>query len=153
MISITAQREALKAVLDTVPGITHVFVRRPEAIQAAQLPAIVLVPGRASYDRHEDGALSLTVRREWTARVYAAQLMTMREGEAEAAAEPFLTAVPATLGAYLRLTDGSGQTFDLEVHNGGDGGVLPLSYSDIAYTGVEVRFFTKTEDYLDPKSD
>ena len=153
MISITDQREAIQAVLQTIPDVKTVFLRRPKAIQPAQLPAVVFFPGRATYDRREDGALSLTIRREWTARIYAMEHMAGRPGDSEATAEPFLSAVPETLGAYLRLALDDGRVFDLELHSGGDGGVMALPYGDITYTGVEVRFFTKTETYLDPQSD
>jgi hypothetical protein len=153
VITITEQREVLRTVLQDISGIDTVFLRRPPAIQRVQLPAIVFYPGRATYDRAEDGARSLTIRREWAVVVYAQEMMTGRHQEAEEAVEAFLTAVPEKLAKTLRARLDDGRVFNIDLHNAGDGGVVPLRYSDTDYAGAEFRVTVTTEDYLTPTTD
>lgn len=142
LITVDDQQTALAAVFTLVPGITTVYPKRPHALQAAHLPALVLFPGTARQDGGSYAG-SLRMVREWVAKLYVAEETTGREFDVEAAASPFVERLAITVMAVPFVSIDDGRAFAVRPTAGS--AACKLNYNDKNYAGVEQRFVTETE--------
>ena len=152
MIAIEDQETALKALFESLEGLTRCFVDRPAALQTRDLPAVVLEPRDGAYDQTTGGANSLTVRRQWVASLFALEASEGREAQAEQAIKPFLTAIPLLLATHPRIELDDGTEFRIALDNGRDTGPGELPYGG-KYGGAQFFFFTVIEDLVDPEDE
>lgn len=156
-ISTTEQRTGLDTFFSAVTGITTVYQRWPRALQNDNLPALIIQLGPAQYVKSGAGygGEELVIRRQWLATLFVQNVAKGDEFEAEEAAEAFLTTLPDAIAAKKRIktssTDGY-RMFDVDIDRGGDEGVRMMQYNDQNYAGIEVSFFTITEEPITPTS-
>lgn len=141
LVTVAEQRAALVPVFEAVPGVETVKPRVPQAIQAAELPLVILeakgaVQARDLYDQ------SLKITRSWEAHVFLQDVRTGYEFEAEEVAEPYLDRLPVVLSIYkqVRLTDGRAFTV-LPTGNS----IAIQEYGDQTYCYVTQQFQTIVE--------
>jgi len=156
-ISVTEQRTGLSTFFAGVDGIETVYQRWPRALQNDNLPALIIQLGPAQYIKSGQGygGEELIVRRQWMATIFVQNVTKGDEFAAEEAAEAFLHVVPDALAAKKRIktsvTDGY-RMFDVDIDGGSDEGVRMMQYNDLNYAGIEVSFFTITEEPITPTS-
>ena len=149
--TIVEQQEAIAAVLRDVSGINRVFVDYPRALDRAWLPAILLTPMDARYDREQKGALSLTTFRNWRVQIMASSVEHGRDGDAEATLKPLIDAVQLALAENPVLVTPDNRAIVLRLHQGGDAGVRLILHSGKAYVGTNMTCQTEVSGYIEPK--
>jgi len=149
--TIAEQQEAIAAVLRDVSGINRVFVDYPRALDRAWLPAILLTPMDARYDRELGGANSLTVFRDWRVQIMASNVEHGRDGDAEATLKPLIDAVLDALAENPTLATSDGRAIWLHLHEGGDTGVRVFLHAGKAYIGANITCTTEVGGYIEPK--
>ena len=148
-ITIEEIEDALVPFFQAIDGLVTVWTDFPDEIQSRELPAVVLSPKTASYDRETYGVDSLLVRREWRAVLFAAEGVIGREFQPEQAAKPFLSRLPDALAALGRVVLDDGRGFDALLHGRGDTGVASIPYNGRVYVGVSVSFTVETIIYIE----
>lgn len=147
-ITVDAQKSALATLLAAITGVTKVHEDRPDALQARELPCIVIVPGPARYTQRDRGDNHITITRRWYLRLYVKESTAGREFQAEQEVDPFLTRVPDQLAQYPVVTLEDGTAFDLSLDGGGDRGPTTMAYADKDYAGSQFDVETVTEEYV-----
>jgi hypothetical protein len=150
MITLEEQQAVLKPIFEAVSNVKTVFDDFPDAVQNAQLPALLMSAGEAEYDQVTRGAQSLRIRRMWKGILLAEQADLGRQYQAEQTTKPFLTSVPVKLAAYPVVKLADGRSFDLRLDRGRDQGVMPIKYNEVLYTGTLFFFYTIVESLIAP---
>lgn len=150
MPTITQMREALaEALKEQTPGIQKVFPRMPRALQDAELPALVVVPGECQYgDDYGQGNQSRT--RLWHIRLFAMNAGQGREMAAEAKADGLLDPVADVLSQMSSVVLEDGTCFSVRLRRDSSPGIMPLA--DQAYAGVVYTIETEDEGYFPEES-
>lgn len=122
----------LQTLLASVTGVVRAFDQLPGKLNAADLPAFVVVPGPAEFTTVARAVIQ--ERREYALILYVKPLGADGFGVAHNDARPFFARVRALMSTNVRLNDLDGITqADLVA----DSGVAPLVYGEHQYVGIE----------------
>ena len=122
----------LQTLLGGVSGVVRAFDQLPGKLNAADLPAFIVVPGAAEFTTI--GRAVIQERREYALILYVKPLGADSFGVAHNDARPFFARVRALFAGKIRLNNLDGITqADLVA----DSGVAPLVYGESQYVGIE----------------
>jgi hypothetical protein len=139
VVTVTAVKAAIVAVLDTIEGLARNEYRVPRSIARADLPLGLVMTGPATYDAvGTDTDVDLPTR-IYRIRIYVAPISAGADGEIEALVEPFFGSVPAAFAADPRL----GRTV-LRAKITRDQGVKTLPFAQQDYIGTEFDLEVRT---------
>jgi hypothetical protein len=143
-MSIAAIRAAAAAKALTVTGLTSAPVTIPNHLNAADLPAMVVFAGPATWSHETFGPAGETARRSYFLRFYVAPIVQGIAGEKYAEAEVLLQRAGK---AFLAATDLEGSIFhDWTVSDGGIVDNLPYGppTNEQAYLGFVITLSAQT---------
>lgn len=87
------QRARIAAMCGAINGVQTAFTNIPRELQDAQLPAFVVFPGPATYDRDTLGESMLLIVREYNLILYVNNAQFGTEGQTQIEVDPFFDAV------------------------------------------------------------
>ena len=122
----------LQTLLGGVSGVVRAFDQLPGKLNAADLPAWVVVPQAAEFTTIAREVIQ--ERRDYALLLYVLPLGAGMFGDGHNAARPFFDRTRALFASNVRLGDLDGITqADLVA----DSGVAPLVYGEHQYVGIE----------------
>lgn len=89
-MSVQTTRARLAAMYALVTGITKAFPDIPRVVQDAELPAVVIWPGEATYDTDSGGDNDVLETRTYQAFLLVQNLQLGTENQAQIAVDPFI---------------------------------------------------------------
>jgi hypothetical protein len=125
----------------TVPNVKRAYAEAPKALPESDLPALVSFVGPVtSFEKHGDEMAEET--RTYIVRLFVKPVGAGYDGDAEKAAEPFVTSLRDTFLSHPRLGLGSYVSqipFVTLMRWLGDGGISTFPYAGNSYLGIEFR--------------
>lgn len=131
--TITQVRAAIAAVLAGVSGIKRIYTTAPNSLPPADLPAVAIYAGPATYAERGFG-INDGETRQYLIRLYVKPVQQGIPGEAEVECEPFFAPIRAAFPPGDRLGRLAGS---LEAFLTGDQGVGRLPLGGSFYLGVQ----------------
>lgn len=86
-------RVRIAAMCGAINGVRTAFTQIPRVLQDAQLPAFVVFPGEATYDRNTESEQMVLETRTYNLILYISNARFDTSGALEIEADPFFTAV------------------------------------------------------------
>lgn len=93
VITTVPTRIHIAAMLQLIPGVVTAFTNIPRVLQDAQLPAFVIWPGAATYDKVTEGEQVLKEIRNYQLILFVQNAAFGTTGDLELQADPFFTSV------------------------------------------------------------
>ena len=92
-MSVTTTTARLAALWRNIDGVQKVFDKIPRVVQDAELPAVIILPGEATYDTDAPGDNDVLITRTYRMLLLVFNAGLGTEGKAQTAAEPFFDRV------------------------------------------------------------
>jgi hypothetical protein len=137
-VSFAEQAAGLAAVEEAIVGVGRAFAEAPNALQPADLPAFVNLPGpcREEWEMSDEQGVEAYETRVWDCRLHVAPRAAGTSGEVWRLCEPFFATCRDAFQGHQSL---GGVVEVLKVTFLGDGGAQELTYAGMPYAGIRFR--------------
>ncbi len=103
-MSVATTRRRLVDMWSRINGVRTAYDNIPTVLQAAELPGLVIFPGKGTYNTDEQGDQTNVITRIYRMVLYLAEAPLNTEGQTQIEADPFFDAVPAHFSGRPQLT-------------------------------------------------